>query len=267
MKVAGGMVSIGLTNTVSARSENHPNKVYSKGFGKQIQKALQKDGPDGARQLFEKHGLAYNISTGTPKFDRDNSSDITIQNQYPEDESTVSAILGGRHDEDRVWFTSHVEFSGEKDRLEPASNVDDVISVMFDEDDWSIVGEPSVNVHYEYDGYGDPEPLDAGFHSGSIDSGLSATVDVDAVSDPDNVRSLTLIEGTVSIMTQLKNETNTPSPLWAAYEHTGAATSGGSILDISLDVGFGGLNVNLGGGASELWNVAKPADPEDYISA
>lgn len=247
-----GLASVGLVGTASAdkRANDTPSADE---LNAEIRRAFEAGDTDRVRRLLKGQELKYDLTTATVSEPEPASdADFSVQNRYSESGSDLTVVVTSATRDDRVWLTVNMRLDGTRERFREAQHVDDVIGIGFNDDHWSIVGQPYLSVINEYDAHS------ATFYSNSLSNGgLAGLIDL----GPNPLGRLPE-RAHVTLQTQLRNLTGVPGTLWGSYEHTWASTRLGSISDISGGIGAISVDLSL---SSTVWDLAEAADPNEAL--
>ncbi|MFC6904846.1 hypothetical protein [Halalkalicoccus tibetensis] len=248
-----GLASVGLVGTASA-DERANDTPSADELNAEIRRTFKAGDTDRVRRLLEGQELEYDLTTTTvTEPEPASDADFGIQSRYSESNSELSTVVTSATRNNCVWFTVNMSLDSTHNRFRNARHVDDVVGIGFNDDHWSIIGQPYISVTDDYDVHS------ADFYSDSLSQGgLAGLVDLREAGQgpfPDRLPE----QAYVTLQAQLQNLDDVPGTLWGSYEHTWASTSFGSISSISG--GTGPLSVDLSV-ASTAWDIADPADPK-----
>lgn len=240
LKSVGSIAAIGAVGVTNATAFPSQEDLRQR-----LRKAFLKNGSKGVKQEAEQLGVTYDQAVTQPK----STGDVSTDNNYDESEAELSVLTLSKPDPDQVAVFSQMSYGAVESSFRSSAYVDDVIGFGFNNDHWSVVGEPTTFALDENE---------AEFYSGSVESGgVVAAIDIKIVNPrgpPEN--SYAEVSGTV------ENLDGVAGTIWGHHEHTFALTSDG-VID-SVTAGASAFEVTLSDGTT-AWEAAKPSDPEDAL--
>lgn len=250
IRTAGGIATVGIIGSAGAKDANRSTSqsLPRKELRKRVLKAVREEGSDGVRQIYEKYGIEYEMTTITPENEKEDSGK-SVQRRNSQSDSELTFVLNPGDNDDRVRASVIMTLKGYALGLQKAHVISDAIGISFDDDHWSVVGSPFINTTTRHH--------DVHFYSASLENGgLAGNVDIGTTGGgalPDDVN--------IVLEAQVENLDGVPGSLFGSYEHTHAYTSG-SIESISG--GLGAIDVELSSG-STAWDIAESLDPEPFL--
>lgn len=264
LKSVGSLATISTFGKASANKKtlSKGNKIPSHALEKQLKNAVENNGKDGLKGVYEKHNIDYTETTSElpPMGEEHENEEIGTQDQYSESSSEITVVSGGYDDTDSTWITNVVDLDDVNKKVRTATAIDDVIGITYNTDHWSLVGNPHISIS---DSEGNVH--DISWYSDSYRPGngiLAARVDIDHTG---GINATLPSEGTAVMMAKLELQDDTPATVFGTYTHTRALAGLGSIESVSVDSGV--IEVELSGtSASTAWEKAKPVDPSDNVT-
>ena len=258
LRSAGALAALSTVGNVSANNRDAEPSVEA--INRTFQRAVVRDGPEGAEQALEKFGLEGTVEASQDfelAKDEESEDEANTQNKYgdpTETDSTLDVgVFSASDTEDEVYVTAHMILRDSQAITRNAWWADDAIGIGFIHQDWAPVGTPSVTATTDHTAKFTTEDVD--------DDALAATVDIERQGweYPDN-----LPDSSVSLSGKFRLRSGgIPSTMWGSYAHTIAWEPDGAIEGISG--GTGGIEVQTKAGTSTAWSIAHPVDPEEEL--
>ncbi|SEQ72190.1 hypothetical protein SAMN04489841_2182 [Natrinema salaciae] len=242
------LATVGIIGTTSAKkaSSDPLDNIDSK-----VLEAYNDHGEDGLHEVMEDSGYNYVVSTTTETLESENDSEFSPQAHYKK--PTANFLINAFNDpkgEERIRV--QVITTLDVAVISPGFGTwaDDVITITYDGNEWTNVGESSLRTSPSEDSSIElyPDSISNG--------GVGALVDLEKIY-PDASQSVLLAQS-------LNNLNGNPGTIYGSYVHAWSANPTSVTVD-SIEGGAGPASVSFGGILEGDWQITDDESTDDLI--